>query len=92
MEGAGKVILDANKGPGACHPTQCLAMQDAEMETGPSGPWSRCTDTRESFGRRLRRLQGLEQRRSVSMSMSMVSVDSTGREAQGRRETEAVRL
>lgn len=23
MEGAGKVILYTNKGPGACHPTQC---------------------------------------------------------------------
>lgn len=40
------------------------------------GTTEHCTNTRESFGRLLRRLQGLEQRRSVStsMSVSMVSL------------------
>lgn len=34
MDGGAEVILDTNKVLGRAAPPQCLAMQDAEMETG----------------------------------------------------------
>lgn len=70
--GAGKVILEANKGPGACHPNPVPGHARCRNGDWPLGTWSRCTNTRESFGHLLRRLQGVEQRRSVSESMSVV--------------------
>lgn len=92
MEGARKVILDTNQGPGACHPSPVPG--HARCRNGGCG--LRTTEHlhqhKESFGRLLRRLQGLEQRRSVSMSTSMSATDSTSWEAQGRREAEALSL
>lgn len=53
---------------------------------GPSGPRSRCTNSRESFGCLPRRLQGLGQSRvCVHVHEHGQLTDSTSWEAQGRR-------
>lgn len=87
MGGAGKVILDTNKGLGARHPIPVPGHARCRNgDHGPSGPRSRCTNSRESFGRLPRRLQGLGQSRvCVHVLEHGQLTDSTSWEAQGRR-------